>query len=310
MNTVPNEKPAAEVQPGEHLIEGADDVALVQHALPYTDTDHQPMVALTVLPLRGDREPFLARFRSNIMLRLATDAEIAAVGEQQRRIALAEALRDVAEQILVNRLPVDYQVFDIVLDTRAEAQRWATAYGLPMPEETSSGKTPALQIERDQVRIQVMYVHPDTSADDPEGWRYSRPAEGDVEPVDPPAEGEGWHAGRTGNTGEQPIITKTAAERDDTTSSADATATDPGDRVDGLPSGSVRAAAAPVAPLGVGATGVTPDGTAPVLHIRQIGAYRANLCPVMGGEATWPSNATCEDCKTAHDNAHAAGEVR
>lgn len=57
-------------------------------------------------------------------------------------------------------------------------------------------------------------------------------------------------------------------------------------------------------------TAVPGEPLPPVLHIRQIGAYRHNLCPVMGGEATWPSNATCEDCKVAFANNQAAGEVR
>lgn len=330
MNTVPNEKPAAEVQPGEHLIEGTDDVTRVEHVLPYTNDDGRDMVALTVLPLTRSTEPIVAKYPPDFPVLLATEAQVRRARDDAGRYEFIDGLRALADFYETHPalpMPSNPDFIHCVGGGDDDAGRAEIAL---IVAELGVEPKDDLHAERrfGPLRYRAFYV-PRTDMEeynadlallrsvkaaavppaDPEGFGYSRPAEDDAEPYDPhlPAEGEGRSlTGRTGNTGEQPIITKTAAERDDTTSPA----TDLGDRVDGLPSGSVRAAAAPVAPLGVGATGVTPDGTAPVLHIRQIGAYRANLCPVMGGEATWPSNATCEDCKTAHDNAHAAGEVR
>lgn len=40
----------------------------------------------------------------------------------------------------------------------------------------------------------------------------------------------------------------------------------------------------------------TQEAPAEVTHIRQIGSSRLNLCPTIGGEATYPGAATCAEC--------------
>lgn len=332
MNTVPPAKPetipAADVRPGMHLIEGTDDVTVVAHAMPYTDANHAQGIALMVHPLTRSDAPILAKYRPDFPLRLATDAEIAAARDHAGRHEFVEGLRALADFYETHpALPMPSSPdFTHCVGTadddagRAEIALIAAELGVE-PKDGLHAKRRFGPIQyhafynlraemqrynADQQLLRSLKT-PAAPAADPEGFGYSRPAEDDVEPYDPhlPAEGEGRSlTGRTGNTGEQPIIVprvvehyhasgstggpgensatcacgvsfdgfdahaearaqlnihiaafeanKTAAERDDTTSSADAVR-------EGSSSDPVRAAAAPVAPLGVGATGVTPD---------------------------------------------------
>ncbi|MFY1595535.1 hypothetical protein [Micromonospora sp. WMMD737] len=52
-----------------------------------------------------------------------------------------------------------------------------------------------------------------------------------------------------------------------------------------------------------------PVPAVPVTHIRSIGAHRHNLCPVLGGQATYPGAATCETCVRVYVEAEYPGDT-
>ncbi|MFG3709512.1 hypothetical protein [Micromonospora sp. NPDC047730] len=140
-------RPAVEnLAAGDHISDNTG-VHQVVHVLRYNNGDGTPMIALTQLPL-GKGEPWVARHAEGTKLHLATDAEVRDYTDAGRRAALAEALHNLADDIVEQRLPVSASLFDVgpgVLGSRADLERWAAYVGV---EVTLSGRIPIASTSR------------------------------------------------------------------------------------------------------------------------------------------------------------------
>lgn len=208
---------AADVTPGQH-IEDLETcrVHKATHVLPFVNGDREPMVAVTLEPLDGG-EPFLARYRATALVQPApTEAVEKAQGDTRRNVLLA-SLMELVDVIATNKLPVPesytYPEFTMMLKSRADFVQWAGVLGAPIRAGGTDKNIPLANSTMGTGRaLHICVQGPTEPKADPEGWGYSRPAEDDAEPVEPPSEGDHWTpTGRTGNTGEHPIVTPTTA---------------------------------------------------------------------------------------------------
>ncbi|SCL32212.1 hypothetical protein GA0070616_4408 [Micromonospora nigra] len=137
---------AGELHTGQHFLRrvGAavveDVVVRVEHVLPYVaPQDEVPMVALTVTPIGGGL-PFLLNWSASAEVRLATDAELAAVHETAARdelhadLAALQALIDsVAPRLRPYGRDVSFNVAD------GEVERIAAALSQPTRQFGNNG---------------------------------------------------------------------------------------------------------------------------------------------------------------------------
>ncbi|TDB71811.1 hypothetical protein E1211_15380 [Micromonospora sp. 15K316] len=89
--------PAGQLERGQHIISRSI-VAEVAYVLPYRDGDGHPTVAVMVNPV-GAGEPFGDRLYADVLVRLATEGEVAAAVEGAHRVQLVAGLRELADLI-------------------------------------------------------------------------------------------------------------------------------------------------------------------------------------------------------------------
>lgn len=183
---------------GEHVNHQVDrDYAVltyqVGHAAPYTDDNSVPMVALMLTPAGGG-EPVLVRERRGVTLPIATEAEIAAAAADGKRIAVANALHELARRILNDRLPVPgFFHVSSVTDSREQLDCWAKAFGV---EVRMSGSYPVASWDVGGLDVRMQSEpepEPEPAADVKavmaEAGR-AMDATGDVEVYEPPADAQ------------------------------------------------------------------------------------------------------------------------
>ncbi|MEU4592587.1 hypothetical protein [Micromonospora aurantiaca (nom. illeg.)] len=134
-----NPRPVETFTVGDHISD-AFGVHKLVHALPYVNGDGQRAQALTLVPLDSG-EPFVAKYTEGTKLTPAGDAEVGEYADKGRRLALAEALRRLADDIVEHRLPLTAYRFTVStghLDSQAEVQRWAEYLGVEVGRSGAS----------------------------------------------------------------------------------------------------------------------------------------------------------------------------
>lgn len=93
---------------------------------PYANGDKRPMIA-ALLATDDGREPMYARYRAEQMIDLASPELIAAAKDAERRQAMAQVLRRLADDIVDLDMPLPKYRLHVTgcLDSRAEVERWA-----------------------------------------------------------------------------------------------------------------------------------------------------------------------------------------
>lgn len=170
MNTDPtNQKAVENLTAGDHLSDSAGVHELV-HVLRYQDGDGREMFALTQRPL-GPGDPWVARHRKGITVRLATEAEISEYTARRRREALAQALHRLADDIIDQGLPVPTYRLEVrgCLNSRADVERWAKHLDGDLRMGGTDKDIPVAAVERpvlDGLRLELHFQGPSEPTDD------------------------------------------------------------------------------------------------------------------------------------------------
>lgn len=150
MNTNPtNRKAVEDLTVGEHVAD-AQGVHRVIHSLPFRNGDGQRHIALMLDPI-GSGQPWVARHPEGYHLTLATDELVRDHREIGRRAAAADALRQLADDIVRLRLSVSEYSLRLsagVLRSRAELDRWAVYLGAEVRGGTPGDPIPAVNGSR------------------------------------------------------------------------------------------------------------------------------------------------------------------